>query len=205
MVVDRGMIHRQKGRKLAAMPRIADTTKDAATRLRFVDFSLRAWREGPYLQIIAHSTPAGGMRQPVTVKLGTFAADDYRLPVDASLAKGAELGHQLARLLLPDEVWRMLGESLQIIAPQAGLGLRLRLCLDDDLIDLPWEFLYRRDVEAPAARSGFLLLDGRISLVREPPVLVLDDPLRARPPRAGAGAATALSRLPASGRLFRYR
>ena len=28
------------------MSRIADTTKDA-TRLRFVDFSLRAWREGP--------------------------------------------------------------------------------------------------------------------------------------------------------------
>ena len=66
----------------------------------------------------------------------------------------------------------MLGESLRIIAPQAGLGLRLRLCLDDDLIDLPWEFLYRRDVEAPAARGGFLLLDGRISLVREPPSLV---------------------------------
>ena len=79
---------------------------------------------------------------------------------------------QLARLLLPDDVWRLLGESLRIIAPQAALGLRLRLCLDDDLIDLPWELLYRRDIEAPAARSGFLLLDGRISLVREPPSLV---------------------------------
>lgn len=146
------------------------------TRLRFVDFSLRAWREGPYLQVIAHSTPAGGMRHPVAVKLGEFADDDYRLPVDAPLAKGAEVGRQLSRLLLPDEVWRMLGESLQIIAPQAGLGLRLRLCLDDDLIDLPWEFLYRRDVEAPAARSGFLLLDGRISLVREPPSLVAAPP-----------------------------
>jgi hypothetical protein len=145
---------------------------DAPTRLRFVDFSLRAWREGPYLQVIAHSTPAGGMRQPVAVKLGAFAQDDYRLPVDASLAKGAEVGRQLARLLLPDDVWRLLCESLRIIAPQAALGLRLRLCLDDDLIDLPWELLYRRDIEAPAARSGFLLLDGRVSLVREPPSLV---------------------------------
>ena len=150
----------------------AETAVDTPTRLRFVDFSLRAWREGPYLQVIAHSTPAGGMRHPVAVKLGAFVQDDYRLPVDASLAKGAEVGRQLARLLLPDDVWRLLGESLRIIVPQAALGLRLRLCLDDDLIDLPWEFLYRPDVEAPAARSGFLLLDGRISLVREPPSIV---------------------------------
>jgi hypothetical protein len=150
----------------------AETAVETPTRLRFVDFSLRAWREGPYLQVIAHSTPTGGMRHPVAVKLGAFAQDDYRLPVDASLAKGAEVGRQLARLLLPDDVWRLLGESLRIIAPQAALGLRLRLCLDDDLIDLPWELLYRHDIEAPAAQSGFLLLDGRVSLVREPPSLV---------------------------------
>lgn len=30
--------------------------------MRFLDFALRAWREGPYVQVIAHSTPAGGMR-----------------------------------------------------------------------------------------------------------------------------------------------
>jgi hypothetical protein len=33
--------------------------------------------------------------------------------------------------------------------------------------------LYRLDIEATEARSGFLLLDGRISLVREPPSLVV--------------------------------
>ena len=162
------------------MSKPADPTNKVTTSLRFVDFSLRAWREGPYLQVIAHSTPAGGMRHPAAVKLGEFDESDYRLPVDAPLAKGAEVGRQLARLLLPDEVWRMLGESLRIIAPQEGLGLRLRVCLDDDLIDLPWEFLYRRDVEAPTARGGFLLLDGRISLVREPPSLVGAPPLTDR-------------------------
>ena len=114
---------------------------------------------------------AGGGNTP-----SGFAVDEYRLPVDAPLAKGAEVGRQLARLLLPDEVWRMLCESLRIIAPQEGLGLRLRVCLDDDLIDLPWEFLYRRDVEAADARGGFLLLDARISLVREPPSLVAAPP-----------------------------
>ena len=95
------------------------------------------------------------MRHPVAVKLGAFVQDDYRLPVEASLAKGAEVGRQLARLLLPDDVWRLLGESLRIIVPQATLGLRLRLCLDDDLIDLPWEFLYRRDVEAQRHGAAF--------------------------------------------------
>ena len=88
------------------------------------------------------------------------------------LAVGAETGRKLARILLPPEVWRLLGESLAAIGSTPGLGLRLRLCLDDDLIDLPWEFLYRPDVTAPAAQSGFFLTDGRISLTREPPSIV---------------------------------
>ena len=137
--------------------------------MRFVDFSIRAWREGPYVQVMAHSTPAGAMRQPAAVKLGKFVADDYRIAIDAPLADGAEIGRELARIILPPEVWRLLGESLAGIGSRRDLGLRIRLCLDDDLIDLPWEFLYRPDVDAPAAQSGFLLTDGRISLTREPP------------------------------------
>jgi hypothetical protein len=137
--------------------------------VRFVDFSIRAWREGPYVQVMAHATPAGAMRQPAAVKIGKFVADDYRIAVDAPLARGAEIGRDLARVVLPPEVWRLLGESLAGIGSRRDLGLRIRLCLDEDLIDLPWEFLYRPDVEAPAAQSGFLLTDGRISLTREPP------------------------------------
>jgi hypothetical protein len=137
--------------------------------MHFVDFAVRAWREGSYAQVIAHSTPAGAMRQPIPVKLGVFSPADYRIAIDASLARGAEVGRQLARVLLPPEIWRLLGESLAGIAARRDLGLRIRLCLDDDLIDLPWEFLYRPDVDAPAAQSGFLLTDGRISLTREPP------------------------------------
>lgn len=140
-----------------------------APAVRFVDFSVRAWREGPYVQVMAHSTPAGAMRQPTAVKTGKFAADDYRIGIDAPLAAGADVGRALARIVLPPEVWRLLGESLAGIGSRRDLGLRLRLCLDDDLIDLPWEFLYRPDVDAPAAQSGFLLTDGRISLTREPP------------------------------------
>jgi len=144
--------------------------------MRFLDFAIRAWREGPYLQVIAHSTPAGSMRQPAATRVGVFDPDDFRLPVDAPLADGAALGRRLAKMLLPDEVWRLLGESLQRIGPHPALGLRLRLCLDEDLIDLPWELLYRRDVEASVARGGFLLTDSRISLVREPPSAVITAP-----------------------------
>jgi hypothetical protein len=140
--------------------------------VRFVDFSIRAWRDGSFVQVIAHSTPAGAMRQPVATRLGAFSADDYRIAIDAPLACAAEVGRALARILLPPEIWRLLGQSLAEIGPRQDLGLRLRLCLDDDLIDLPWEFLYRPDVQAPAAQSGFLLTDGGISLTREPPSIV---------------------------------
>ena len=144
--------------------------------VRFVDFSVRAWREGSYLQVLAHSTPVGGMRHPVAVRMGPFDAEEYRLPIQASLAEGAALGRRLSQLLLPDTIWRLLVESLAFISGDTGLGVRLRLCLDDDLIDLPWELLYRHDIDATAARAGFLLLDGRISLVREPPALLASPP-----------------------------
>ena len=118
--------------------------------------------------MIAHATPAGNMRQPVAVSTGRFSADDYRLPLEANLEEGAQLGRDLARLLLPHEVWALLSESMMLIAPAPDLGLRLRLCLDEDLIDLPWEFLYRPDSDSGSSLGGFLLTDDRISLVREP-------------------------------------
>jgi hypothetical protein len=159
--------------KAAARPgRATHAAANTPVGVRYVDFSIRAWREGSYVQVIAHSTPAGAMRQPVAVKLGKFAADDFRIPIDAPLGVGAEIGRELARVLLPPDIWRLLGESLGAIGGRRDLGLRLRLCLDDDLIDLPWEFLYRPDVEAPSAQSGFLFTDGRISVTREPPSIV---------------------------------
>lgn len=149
--------------------------KSTATRgLQFLDFTIRAWREGGTLQVIAHATPVGGMRRPVAVKLGRFDARRLRLPYQATWQETAELGRELARCLLPPEVWRLLAQSLRAASELPGLGVRLRLCLAEDLIDLPWEYLYRPDVSAAAApRSGFLLMDERISLVREPPTLLV--------------------------------
>jgi hypothetical protein len=64
------------------------------------------------------------MRQPVAVRLGEFNPADYRLAQGASIAMGAEVGRRLSRLLLPDPVWALLGESLRVVAPNPQLGLR---------------------------------------------------------------------------------
>ena len=48
-----------------------------------------------------------------------------------------------------------------------SVGLRIRLVMDEGLIDLPWEYVYRPDRMNNAGVSGFLLLDPSISLVRE--------------------------------------
>lgn len=37
--------------------------------VRFVDFAIRAWRTDPqHVEVIAHSTPVGGMRHPVSLR-----------------------------------------------------------------------------------------------------------------------------------------
>jgi hypothetical protein len=137
---------------------------------RFVDFTLRAWREDrDWLHILPHATPVGDLRHPVAVRSRRFDRRAYVVDGQASLDAAARIGHDLSRLLLPAPVFRLLGESIRWAAEQPGTGLRLRLCLDDDLIDLPWEFLYRPDLPRTVARSGFLLCDARLSLVREPP------------------------------------
>ena len=143
----------------------------AAAGLRFLEFAIRAWREGKSLHVLAHSTPVGGMRQPVVIPLPKFDSESFRLPMDATLSQAAHVGRQLAGMLLPSTVWAMLGSSLRSIADDPALGIRLRLCLAEEMIDLPWEYLYRPDVDAPEARNGFLLMDERVSLVREPPTL----------------------------------
>ncbi|EHR71189.1 hypothetical protein BurJ1DRAFT_2354 [Burkholderiales bacterium JOSHI_001] len=140
---------------------------------RFADFSIRAWREGHSIAVMAHATPVGGMRAPVFVRVGAFDAREWRLSTDARWRQAAALGRELARWLLPPEVWALFGDSLRALGALPGAGVRLRLCLTEELIDLPWEYLYRPDVsDAESPRSGFLLMDERISLVREPPSLL---------------------------------
>jgi len=148
--------------------------KNAVPAVRFVDFAIRAWRNGSqHVEVIAHSTPVGGMRHPVSVRQARIRPADVEFGYSHSLERAAEVGRDLARVLLPDPVQRLLLESLRWAADRPDIGLRLRLCLDDELIDLPWECLYRPELTGPAVPAGFFLADGDLSLVREPPMLPL--------------------------------
>jgi hypothetical protein len=139
------------------------------------EFQIRAWQvEARHIQVLVHSSPAGDIRKPLTVACDPRQLEAARAVfrpgwyVESDIERTlAEMGRGLAELLLPRPVYALLLSSLQGLAP--GAMLRLRLCLDAALVDLPWEFLYRPDVEPTASVTGFLLFDHRISLVREAP------------------------------------
>jgi hypothetical protein len=142
----------------------------------FIDFELRAWRsDDAHVQALVHRSPVGDMRQPVTVPFDAASLEAFRrtftdLPTGEQAVKWADLiagGKQLAAVLLPPPVYSLLIRGLERISPDDGL--RLRLCLDSALADLPWECLYRPDAAGQSPSEGFLALDSRISLVREAP------------------------------------
>jgi hypothetical protein len=152
------------------------STRPRGPATRFLDFSIRAWLEGHSVGVIVHASPVGGMRSPIFIRIGAFDAAAYRVPFRGSWKDAASIGRELARWLFPPPVWALVGDSLRAAGALPDTGLRLRLCLADELIDLPWEYLYRPDVtDQPPPRTGFLLMDSRLSLVREPAVLLARD------------------------------
>ena len=86
-----------------------------------------------------------------------------------TLKQIVDLGNHLSEALFPTPVQTLLDRSLASVGH--GGGLRLRLCLDEALSDLPWEFLRRPD-PALGPLAGFLALDPRISIVRGAPILM---------------------------------
>ena len=140
------------------------------------EFQIRAWQCDPaHAQVIVHSSPAGDLRKPIRVPCDVSQLDDarqlfhiahwYRRPDLQGLL--VDMGRKLAKVLLPRPVYALLTSSLTTVT--ASDILRIRLCLDPALIDLPWEYLYRPDVLDQPTLTGFLLFDHRISLVREAP------------------------------------
>ncbi len=141
----------------------------------FIDFQLRAWQASErQVQVLVHSSPVGAMRQPVKVKFNKKQLQDICdlvrenwLSEQGMLQRLVEAGQQLSRMLLPPEVYTYLLRSLERVGNN---GLRLRLCLDEALIDAPWEFLRRPDALDDELLDGFLVLNPQVSLVREAPV-----------------------------------
>jgi hypothetical protein len=143
--------------------------------MEFHDFQIRAWTvDRKHAAVLVHSSPSGAMQRPEHVDLDLTKLSAFRnifnsnseLKVDdvATLVAG---GRGLANVLFPDHVVGMLVRSLERIDPEDGL--RVRLCLDSVLSDLPWEYLILPDVAGLKSLNGFLALDARVSLVREPP------------------------------------
>jgi hypothetical protein len=144
------------------------------------EIQIRAWlKSAGRAQVLVHSSPVGDMRRPVAVRFDPSLAAGLRdvfsaalegmwfAAGDEALERVADIGRALAAVLLPAPVLNRLVGSLGGIGE--GAGLRVRLCLDAGLMDLPWELLYRPDVEGAAQGAGFLVLDPRLSLVREAP------------------------------------
>jgi len=115
------------------------------------EFQIRAWpKDQTHAQVLVHSSPVGDIRKPLTVPCDLRRLADVRNLFQTNgwfvqprlEHQLVDIGHQLAEVLLPRPVYALLSSSLQIIAPEDIL--RIRLCLDPELIDLPWEYLYAR-------------------------------------------------------------
>lgn len=143
--------------------------------MEFHDFQIRAWTiDREYAEVLVHSSPAGAMQHPETVILNWEKLDSLRkifkepsIDPSTQLAQLTKGGQELANVIFPGHVIGLLIRSLERIDPEDGL--RIRLCLDSALSDLPWEYLILPDTASLRSPGVFLLLDARISLVREPP------------------------------------
>jgi len=151
-------------------------------KVDFVEFQLHAWQVDTHTaQVMVQISPAGGMRRPfiVACELTQLVAlrqniADQWLGKPETMQRVIEAGRELARILLPPPVSFLLLRSLERSGPRDGV--RLRLCCDETLVDVPWEFLYW-DLDSQPSLGNFLALSPRLSLVREVPRAVIGNRL----------------------------
>jgi len=159
--------------------RTTTTAKPEALLAKYLDFVITAFRISPgTLEIDVFDSPAGKLPEPVVVKFSkkleenihqSFVGDTHKPGGKMNITQNEAivLGKKLSTALLPCPVYNLLANSLLIAGTNPGTGLRIRLALDPELMDLPWEYLYRPDNEKADSVSGFLMLDPFISIVRE--------------------------------------
>jgi hypothetical protein len=111
--------------------------------MRYSEFQLHAWSEGVgRVQVLVTSSPAGSLRRPATTAADPGRLDDARTiaalrrPWDPGTRdRICQMGRMLSEVLMPEEVSELFSGSVNQLEP--GEGLRIRLCLDEDLVDLP--------------------------------------------------------------------
>lgn len=75
-----------------------------------------------------------------------------------------EFGEMIGNILLPKYARNLF--SMSYVRLREKEGLRLRLRLDDELADIPWECALVRDARGELTSSGFLALNPKVSIVR---------------------------------------
>jgi len=102
-------------------------------------------------------------RGQVTAATDTAAAGQMLI----TQGEAIQIGRELAAVVFTPTVCRLFSQSLAQVVQKRNGGLRLRLAFDSSLVDLAWEYLVRPDRPHGDGVSAFLLLDPRISLVRQ--------------------------------------
>ena len=147
---------------------------------QYTDFVIQAHRTNPQsIEVGVSASPVGATAKRVPVEFSFSEARGFRemfrtggLGMESggmliTQEQATKIGKRMAEILFPGSVFRLLAQSLAQIARYPEKALRIRLALDSSLIDLPWEYVYRPDRLENEGLSGFLLLDCKISLVRE--------------------------------------
>ena len=161
----------------------ANTRSNAQGRaINYSDFVIIGRRRDKRcVEISVYASPAGAMQTPEVVAFplseatrihdmfysGLRSKDQNWLKF--SQAKATRLGKRLTKVLLPAAIFQLLVQSLAQVARTPNHALRIRLAMDASLADLPWEYVYRPDHMTSQGLSGFLLLDPKISMLRESP------------------------------------
>ena len=149
----------------------------------YEDFVINVRRIDPRtVSVAVEGSPAGKMKKALKISFPEKESSELRSSFLTGLttstsssgsgqmlitqADATYLGKRLAKVLFPPEVFKLFAESLSVVAAKPHEGLRIRLVMDEPLMDLAWEYVYRPDRLDKDGLSGFLLLDPMISMVR---------------------------------------
>ena len=113
------------------------------------------------------ATVAFPVEEGVELRASFFSGGARGGRAEITIDEAVAIGTRLADVLFPKTVFRLFAESLGKVVGRPNTGLRIRLDMDASLVDLPWEYVRRRDREGAGLMSGFLLLDPLISMVRQ--------------------------------------
>jgi len=154
----------------------------------YADFVIEGTRKSrSRISIRVAASSAGKMAKSAPIDFPAALADKIRDSFRSNMATGgagrmtiqmdeaAQIGKELCPVLFPAPVYKLFAQSLGNAMNHLKGGVRIRLALDETLVDLPWEYVLKPDRRRDNAMSSFLLLDPRISLVRQQanPVIAL--------------------------------